>query len=268
MKNYGVRFGSGDPRTYTGLTPTFLLFLNMASQTTVAPPGITEVIASSGLYTFQWGATTPIAFLIDANSTAPGNTGRYVTGTLDPADRSDEYGNSLMAYGASILAIGTTNFALGTTNVALGTTNVALGTTNVALGTSNVAIGNSITAQGVTLTALGLTTLRLAQLTQSDTQALLLVTGELGDTLIAIGNTIAQGFSFQIAGIGSTASSFGDSTTMPTNLFGYLKRIQENLEGNSSYNKVGGAFTISSRGSSVVLASKTITNSVTTVIKT
>ena len=119
MKSYGVRFGSGDPRTYTGLTPTFLLFLDMAAGTTKTPPGISEIIASSGLYQFQYGTTTPIAFLIDANSTSPGTTGRYVTGQLDPSDRSDEYGNSLMAYGASIYALGVTNVALGTSNIAL-----------------------------------------------------------------------------------------------------------------------------------------------------
>ena len=117
MKNYGVRFGSGDPRTFTGLTPTFLLFIDMAAGATRTPPAITEPIPSTGLYTFQYGTTTPIAFLIDANSTAPGTTGRYVTGTLDPSDRADEYGNSLMAYGATIVALGTTSVAWGSTIV-------------------------------------------------------------------------------------------------------------------------------------------------------
>lgn len=208
MKTYGLQFGGGDPRTYTGLSPTFLYFVNMTTGATVAPPSITELFANTGVYKFQWGTTTPIAFLADAATTSPGTSGRYVVGQLDPNDRSDEYGTTLVA-------IGTTNFALGTTSVALGTTNVAIGTTLVALSTS-----------------------------------------------------ILAGQSFYVGAIGTTASSFGNSSTDPVDLFGYLKRIQENLEGNNTYSKVTGAFTILSRGSSYTLASKTVANSVSLVTKT
>jgi len=198
MKYYGVRFGSGDPRTYTGLAPTFLYFVNMATNATIAPPTITEMFANSGIYTFSYGTTTPMAFLIDAATTSPGSNGRYINGQLDPSDRSDEYA-------ATIIAIGTTGIAIGTTNVALSTTILA-------------AVNG--------------------------------LTGFIGTV------------------IGTTISSFGTSSVDPSDLFGYLKRIQENLEGNSNFAKTTGVFTILSRGSSYTLASKTITNSVSLVTKT
>lgn len=187
MKTYGLQFGGGDPRTYTGLSPTFLYFVNMATGATVAPPSITELFANTGVYKFQWGTTTPIAFLADAATTSPGTSGRYVVGQLDPNDRSDEYGTTLVA---------------------------------------------------------------------------------IGTTLVALSTSILAGQSFYVGAIGTTASSFGNSSTDPVDLFGYLKRIQENLEGNNTYSKVTGAFTILSRGSSYTLASKTVANSVSLVTKT
>lgn len=242
-KTYYLRFGAGDPRTYTGLAPTMLFFA--AAGTTVAPPAISEALPGSGVYTFSYGTTTSISFLADAATTSPGPQGRYVVGSIDPADRSDEYGTTLTAIGSTLTAIGTTNFALGTTNVALGTTSVALGVAGNALGTANLVLGTSITAQGVSITAQGVTILA-------------------GITLLAssgITVTVAVG------GIGSTASSFGDSSTDPADLFGYMKRIVENLEGNQTFLKASGALTQYSRGSSVALYSKAIANSVSTVIK-
>ena len=187
MKNYGIRFGSGDPRTYTGLSATFLYFVNMVTGATVTPPAIAELFAGTGIYNFQWGATTPIAFLADAATTSPGSAGRYVSGQLDPNDRGDEYA-------ATMIAMSTT-----------------------------------ITAQNVTLLA--------------------------GQTL-------------SFASVGSTASSFGTSVADPVDLFGYMKRVQELLEGNETFYKVSGALTMLSRGSSTTLATKTIANSVTLVAKT
>lgn len=142
-KIYFTRFGAGDPRTYTGLSPTFLIFVRGTDGATQAPPAITETLTGSGVYQFTYGVTQPIAFLMDAATTSPGVAGRYVTGSIDPADRSDEYGNTLIAYGQSLLAQGATNIALGTSNIALGMTNVALGTTAIAIGLTNQAIGIS-----------------------------------------------------------------------------------------------------------------------------
>lgn len=240
MKYYGVRFGSGDPRTYTGLAPTFLYFVNMATNATIAPPTITEMFANTGIYTFSYGTTTPMAFLIDAATTTPGSNGRYVNGQLDPADRADEYSTTL-------IAIGTTNFALGTTSVAIGTSLTARG---------NTLLGYATLTYGYALDGWALGSQNLDQ----------------GSTIKAISVTIlaaVNGLSGYVSNlIGSTSSSFGTSAVEPVDLFGYLKRIQENLEGNSTYSKTTGAFSILSRGSSYTLASKTITNSVSLVTKT
>lgn len=332
-KTYYLRFGSGDPRTLTGLSPTFLIFSQNGSN--VTPPSIAEVTGATGLYSFAWGTTTSIVFLADAATTSPGVSGRYVVGALDPVDRVDEVGTTLVAIGTSNIALGTTNaalgttavsyglinnqqgstiFALGTTAVALGVTNVALGTTNIALdtniGTTLVAIGNTAIALGTTNIAYGVTvvaigtTLTAGQINLGSTLVAIGNTaitgiGNQGSTLVAIGNTaisigttnvalgttnvaigttitaiatslmaLSTSLNVVIAGIGSTASSFGTDIADPVDLFGYLKRIQENLEGNQSFVKLAGALSIYSRNSSQLIASKTITNSASTVIKT
>lgn len=243
-KTYWMRFGSGDPRTYTGLAPTFLIFKDKDGNN-VTPPSIAEVGSGTGLYAFTWGTTTPIGFLADAATTSPGADARYVSGALDPVDRVDEVGTTLVA-------IGTTNFALGTTAIALGTSMVALGTSAVALGTSNYAYGTSIT--DYLSTYLGAT-----------------VVG-VGNTNIALGTTIlsylAGTSSPLLLGIGSTASAVGSTTTDPVDLYGYMKRVLENLEGNETFVKATGVMSIYGRGSSVLFATKTIANSITMVTKT
>lgn len=117
MKYYFTRFGAGDPRTTSGLSPTFLIFVNMTNGATVAPPTVTESLALSGLYQWQWGTTQPIAFLLDAATTSPGTAGRYVTGQLDPVDRSDELianqGSTLIGVGTTLVGIGVTLSAIG-----------------------------------------------------------------------------------------------------------------------------------------------------------
>jgi hypothetical protein len=265
-KDYFLQFGAGDPRTFTGLAPTLLIFKN-ANGTNVTPPAITEVSAS-GIYTFSWGTTQSIAFLADAATTSPGTAGRYIVGSLDPADRIDEVGTTLVAigttvvagqvnFGSTLVAIGNTaitygnaNFALGTTNVALGTTNVALGTTSVALGTSNIALGTTILQgavnEGVTLVAIGNTL------------------AAIGTTLTAIGTSNA----FALLVLGTTASAIGDSSTSPGDLFGYMKRVRDVLEGQERFVKSSGALTMYDRTGATTLASRTITNNASLVVKT
>lgn len=292
MKTYSMRFGSGDPRQFAGMSPTFLIFVNMATGATLAPPAISEALSvTCGIYQFQWGTTTPIAFLADAATTSPGSQGRYVSGQLDPADRADEYGTTLVAIGSTLFGQGVTNIALGTTNVAIGTsiisqgitltaigttlfgqgvTNIALGTSNIALGTSNIALGMSNLAQGSTALGYGVSNLAIGTtiLAGLVNEGVTLVA--IGNTLTGIGNTVSiLGISFGalIGVIGSTASSFGDVSTDPATLFGYLKRVQENLEGDSQYVKVSGIWSIFDRASSVTLAVKTIANNATLVAK-
>lgn len=181
MKNYILTFASGSPTLVTGLAPTMTFFSNAASGATLVGPAVTEINTGWGMYTFQWGTTTPIAFICDGATSGLG-TNRYVFGALDPADRADEYGNTL------------------------------------------VAIGTSIYAQN-------------------------------------------QSLAISVLGIGTVGSTFGSVSSDPIDLFGYMKRIQENLEGNSQFTKLTGAWQISTRGSSTVLANKTVTNTSSLVTK-
>lgn len=216
MKTYFMRFGFGDPRTFTGLNPTLIQFTQFDG-TAVAPPAVTEnynvsagVTTGTGIYKFSFGTTQPISFLADAATTTPGPQGRYVVGILDPSDRIDEVGSTLVA--------------IGTTNIALGTTNVALGTTSVAVGNTAVALSTLLLDQGLTI-------------------------------------------SVEIGGIGSTASSYGTASADPVDLFGYMKRIMENLEGNQNFFKASGVLQIYPRSNATLLASKTIANSVSMVVR-
>lgn len=258
MKRYSLQFGAGKSASLAGMSPTFLFFVDMTNGATIAPPSITETLTGMGIYQFSWGTTNPIAFLVDAATTTPGVNGRYVAGQLDPADRADEYGTTLVAIGTSGIALGTTAVALGTTAVALGITTVALGTTTVALGTTSVALGTTTVALGITSVAYGVVNMGLGTTAVA-----------LGITAVAIGTSIyADIGSTPINGlIGGLGSTFGGSSTDPIDLFGYIKRIQEILEGNQNYTKGTGNWDIYSRGSSTLLRTKTIANGVSAVIK-
>ncbi len=131
----------------------------------------------------------------------------------------------------------------GVTLVAIGNSSIALGASNLALGTSNLALGTSLFAQGVSLFAQGVT------------------------SAVQVALLYAQGIS-SAALIGDTASSFGTSSVDPTSIFGFLKRAQDCREGNESYTKASGVLTISSRGSSQLFATKTISDSTTSTTKT
>lgn len=232
MINYLLQFGTGDPRTFTGLAPTFLIYKDKDGNN-VTPPGITEVPSSTGLYYFTWGTTTNIAFLADAATTSPGTAGRYISGMLDQSDRIAEIGSSLVALGNTSVALGVTNVALGTTAIALGATGVAIGTTNTAIGNTGVAIGASGAA--------------------------------LGTTIVSMLSGISSAL---LLSIGSTASLIGDSTTNPVDLFGYLKRVGELYQGNQQFIKGAGTLTQYDRTGATTLYSKTIANNASLVTKT
>lgn len=292
-KTYTIRFGSGDPRQYAGLSPTMLIFVNLTNGATLVAPSITESLSvTCGIYQFSYGTTQPIAFLADAATTSPGTTGRYVTGQIDPADRSDEYGNTLVALGTTNVAIGTSHLAQGVTIIAIGTSGIAqgvsiisqgvtitaIGTTllgygasSVAFGTTIIAIGTTLFGQGVTNIAIGTSNLAQGLTTLGYGVSIYARVQATGTSVTAMGDTLAGiGISLSIISsvIGSTASSFGDSSTDPATLFGYMKRIQENLEGDSQYVKVSGVWTILDRTGGTTFVQKTITNSATLVVKT
>lgn len=336
-KQYWLQFASGDPRTYTGLAPTLLIFKSFSGVALTAP-GITESIASSGLYKFEYTPSFSIAFLADGATTGLVTADRYIAGVLDPSDAIDEttlnlgssltalsstqtamgstlvgIGNTTIAYGGSIFFlttnIGTTLTATGSTIVGIGNTGNALGSTNFALGTLNLAQGSSILALdiniGSTLVGIGNTSIAYGG-------TIFAITTNTGSTLVGIGNTsiayggtilavatnfgvtqIAEGVTIVAIGnslsalsatfaafgsslgllttidtkIGSTASSFGSTVTDPGTLFGHLKRNQEFNEGNAAFNKSTGVWDVYSRGSSTLLAEKTLTNTATTANK-
>lgn len=91
-----------------------------------------------------------------------------------------------------------------------------------------------------------------------------------GTSILAIGSTlsaIGASNSANFTAIGSTASSFGTASADPVTLFGYLKRVQELLEGNQSFNKNTGAFNLYDRTSGITLRSKTISNAASGVTR-
>lgn len=257
MTLIGVAFNKTAPNTYTSLAPTFITYMNMLTGSTFTPPGISQ-LAFTGIYMFYHSTTTPFYFLLDAITTSA-LTDRYVFGVLGSIQQVDnqltQLSSTLAAYNAtaaatsvSLTAQGSTLFAIGTTNFALGTSNIALGNSNIALGMSNVAIGTTITAFSVSLTA------------QSS-------------TIYAIALTLSSGGASSIGGIdeilqriGSTLSSFGTTSVDPGTLFGFVKRNQEVLEGDQTFNKVTGAWDIMTRGGTL-LTQKSLSQTSTNVTK-
>lgn len=91
-KNYLLKFGSGNPSSFSGLSPTFIVFdigptLPWAPTT---PPGVSEIATGVGLYTFAYQATLPIAFVADGGA-ALSSGDRYISGILDPIQAVDTY---------------------------------------------------------------------------------------------------------------------------------------------------------------------------------
>lgn len=197
-KQYLVLFGSGNPASNTGLSPTFTVFKTVPGGTNATPPGITEIPSATGQYYFTYGATNAIAFVIDGGSGLASSI-RYVPGLLDPVDAIDE---QLTAYGNTALQ--------GMSN---------LGTTMLT-------------------------------------------------SFAGLGNTMFYGFSGIDAKLGATNASFGSTNTDPTSIFGFVKRLQEFNEGNSTFNKATGVWDVYSRGSSTLLTEKTLADSSGTVSKT
>jgi hypothetical protein len=101
MKTYWLPFGDSsiNPVTYTGLAPTFIAFYSAG--TTALSPGITESPASSGAYSFQYGPTLGVYFVVDWGLTVPANF-RYSKGALDPIQAVDERVGGILANNDSI----------------------------------------------------------------------------------------------------------------------------------------------------------------------
>lgn len=227
---YAVAFNQTDPRTYPSLAPSFVTFKRISDNLDISPPSISQ-LATTGLYFFTYTASFSVYFLLDG-ITVNSTSDRYVYGVLDPVHQVDkqlaELSSTLAAYNNTLAALGTTNVALGTSNFAWGNSNFALGVSNYAWGNTNFALNTTI----------------------------LSIVGPNGSLITSID-----------AKIGSTASSFGTTLTDPGDLYGYLKRAQEFREGDQTFNKVSGAWAISTRGGTLLIE-KTLSQSSTQVTKT
>lgn len=117
---------------------------------------------------------------------------------------------------------------------------------------------------GSTLTGIGVNTITLLAIGTTGLQQSV----NIGTTLVGIGNTLLSIDVSAINNIGNTASPFGDQTTDPVTVFGYLKRLREFLEGNQTYTKANGSLVFSARGGNTLLASKSVSDSNTSTNKT
>jgi len=237
---YWLRFNASvAPYTTSGLAPTFISFAKYDG-TTLAPPGITAPFASLGIYQFTYTPSFSIAFVVDGATTGLANADRYIVGVLDPLD---SLAVDLLAMGGSISVLSTASSITGLGN----------SLSVLSLGTTLTAIGNSLSvlSLGSTLTAIG--TAQTA----------------MGSTLVAIGNTLGfdVGFGATLSAlIGTATDTFGTDSVDPTTVFGKLNRLGEDAEGQAGFNKTTGAWTIKSRGGSL-LATRTMANTSTTVTK-
>lgn len=67
--------------------------------------------------------------------------------------------------------------------------------------------------------------------------------------------------------VGTTGDTVGSTSADPSTIFGYVKRLQEFDEGNSTFSKTTGNWLVKTRGNTL-LASKTLTDSGGVVSKT
>ncbi len=81
----------------------------------------------------------------------------------------------------------------------------------------------------------------------------------LGTTLLTVANIAPL--------IGSTVASFGSTSVDPSTVFGYLRRSMEVQEGNQTFLKSTGQWSILSRGSSTLLATKLLNSDVSGVTR-
>lgn len=101
-KTYWLAFGSGNPATNTGLSPTFTVF-SANGLTAIAGVTIAELPAGSGFYRFMYGPTAPIIFVADGGGSLAA-ADRYVKGTLDPIQSVDEKVGTLQdSFGSTAL---------------------------------------------------------------------------------------------------------------------------------------------------------------------
>ena len=229
--NYWMQFGASN---VSGLSPTFIQWRTTAGGS-LAPPSISEP-GSGGAYMFAYNALTQIFFQCDGATSGLAFTDRYISGVVDP---SDNFGFTLSGIAAtqSVYApIIPAGYSLTVAGLSQSIQNYSL-----------IVQGLSLTVQNISLTVQGL--------------SLIVADYSLG----------VQNYSLAIQGaslLGDTASSFGTDISDPVSIFGFLKRAQEDREGNETYIKASGTLSTYSRGSSQLLVTKTISDSATETSKT
>lgn len=63
--------------------------------------------------------------------------------------------------------------------------------------------------------------------------------------------------------LGDISASYGSTTTDPPNMYGLVKRLQEFMEGDKTYTKATGVWTIYDRGGTLAIQVKTLSNNTT-----
>lgn len=80
--------------------------------------------------------------------------------------------------------------------------------------------------------------------------------------------SLDEGDSISGVAFGDLTSPIGDDSTNPDTLFGYVRRVKEWLEGQSTYTKSSGAYVVKETTGATTLSSQTILDNGTTVDKT
>lgn len=242
-KTYWLRFGSGSPASTTGLFPTLTVF-SSEGLTALAAPGITETPASSGLYRFIYGTTTSVVFVADGGATLA-TTDRYVVGVLDPIQSVNEVVNGI---GSTLGSLGSSQLAIGATQIAMGATVTTILSEVLALGSSQLIITNKIDAISASLTSMGVTLVAIGQTSVSS-----------GTSLSSVGATLSH-----IASqIGFVTDGPGDNVTIPSTVLGLLSRAGHAFEGNQTYDKTTGTYTMYDRTGATTIAAKSMSDTAT-----
>jgi hypothetical protein len=135
---------------------------------------------------------------------------------------------------------------------------------------NNISDGSSLARPGITEIFTGSGVYRFQYEPQADTPVFFLLDG--GTTITSDADRYIKGNLDPIQQVdqvlGVTSASFGSTSTDPLNMYGLVKRIQEWLEGAETFYKATGVWDKYSRGSSTLLAEKTLTNSTTSTTKT
>lgn len=230
-KTFFFKFGSGNPATNTGLSPTLIYFYDQSGTTLVAP-SVTEALTGSGIYKFSYTPTLAIAFVADGATTALTNADRYVTAALDPVQTMDQPIND-STLGVSAMATKIIN---------------------------GLVPGYSLEIAGYSIQIAGYSTQIAGYSTQIAGQSSI-ISG------ISLLSTQLSGISLTLAGIGTVSDSYGGVGIDPTTLFGFMKRTLEFNEGNQTYTKLSNSWLISTRGSSQLIT-KTLTDTQLQTAKT